>query len=600
MSADTRPGRLARFAPLLAVLLAVAVLIGYLRTGLLLDDAFLLARAGRSFGFEVLDFALRTTDYRIHLWIHQDPVVFHFFRPLVSLSLWIERRVWGMHAWGYHLTNVILHLVNAWMLWRLAIRCGLDRGTALLGAFAWALSIQTIPSAGWISGRTEVMWCSCMLIATHALLRWRDGRSSLWFEVSLVASGLAACAKESGLVTPLLGLLAVRYSGLGRPGGPARALTPRRVALIVLPAVVVIGVRLASIGFSLPPEPYVDVPRSVPDALWTTVKPALYLSACYLSLPLAHWGPLEWMHTHPWSLAMILPVGILATVVAGRAAGRSSLLLWLGWFAITLLPVMPVRPTSLYLYVPMMGLTMLVASAYQRSRQVAFGIWIAIVALAGCGAHLFIQRYIADEWRTSTRQLDTLDRLLEARGATRLVTIDTPVWLYALPAAIELKSPRLRFDTWFVNFKPRLDADEGSSTLWRNDLELAITAPSGGFLHSVFERFLSFGGAPPERPDSATQPVEVATEGPRINPQRLVVRFKDPSIRDSALIVRFTRDGIQRVEPLAPPFTGSTVCCPPSSRPDADGRGRPTGAPRPTAERTAPARPAAWATGPAP
>jgi len=223
VSADTRPSRLAQVAPVLAALLAVAVLIGYVRTGFLLDDAFLLARAAHRFSFEVLDFALRTTDYRIHLWVHEDPVVFHFFRPLCSLSLWIEHRFWGTNAWGYHLTNVILHLANAWMLWRLAIRCGLGRGTALLGALAWALSIQTIPSAGWISGRTEVLWCSCMLIAIHALLRWRDGGGARWFGASLVASGLAACAKESGLVTPLLGLLTVWQSGLARPGEPSRA-----------------------------------------------------------------------------------------------------------------------------------------------------------------------------------------------------------------------------------------------------------------------------------------------------------------------------------------------------------------------------------------
>ena len=559
MSSDTRPDRLGHYAPLLAALFAVAILIGYVRTGLLLDDSFLLERAGHRFGIGVLDFALRTTDYRIHLWVHQAPVVFHFFRPLVSLSLWIERRIWDTHVWGYHLTNVVLHLANAGMLWRLAIRCGIRRRIALVGAFAWALSLQAIPAAGWISGRTEVLWCSCALIATHALLKWRDGGGFRWFTASLVASGLAACAKESGLVTPLLGLLAVWCSGLGRQGEPTRALTPRRVALIILPAVVVVGVRLVSIGFSLPPEPYMDVPRGALDVLWTAVKPVLYLSAGYLSLPLSHWGPLEWMHTHPWSLAVILPGGILATIVLAHATGRSSFLLWLGWFAVALLPVMPVRPTSLYLYVPMMGLTMLVASAFQQTRRVAFAAWLFLAATVGGAAHLFTQQYIAEEWRTSTAQLDAVDRWLHARGATRLVTIDTPVWLYSLPATIEMKSPSLRFDTWFVNFKPHLNAVEGSSVRWRNDLELEITAPPTGFLHSVFEQFLAFGGAPPEQREPATRPVEVAIEGPRTHPQRLVVTFKDASVRDSTLIVRFTRDGIRLIEPVASPASAHRV-----------------------------------------
>ena len=148
-----------------------------------------------------------------------------------------------------------------------------------------------IPAVGWISGRTEVLWCSCALMATHALLRWRQGASSAWFGASLVASGLAACAKESGLITPVLGLLAVRYAGPGRSGEPTRALTPPRVSLLILPAVVVLGIRMAAIGISLPPVPYVDVPQSALDAVWMAVKPALYLSAGYLSLPLSHWGP---------------------------------------------------------------------------------------------------------------------------------------------------------------------------------------------------------------------------------------------------------------------------------------------------------------------
>jgi hypothetical protein len=373
---------------------------------------------------------------------------------------------------------------------------------------------------------------------------------------SLIASGLAACAKESGLVTPILGLLAVWHSGLARPGEPTRPLTRGRVAWIFLPALVVAGVRLATIGFSLPPEPYLDTPHSAVDVLWFVVKPALYLSAGYVSLPLSHWGPLEWMRTHSWSLAGILPVGILATIVLGRAAGRSSLLLWLGWFAIALLPVMPIQPTSLYLYVPMMGLSMLLAAALQRSRRPAFAVWLALLAVAGVGAHLFIQRYIAEEWRTSRAQLATIDRWIRERGATRVVAVDTPVWLYALPAAIELDSPELRFDTWYLNFRPRLDAVETSSVRWRSALELEVTAPPGGFLLSTFERFMAFGAAPPDRPEPEPRPVRVASEGPRANPQRLVVTFQDASVRDSALIVRFTRDGIRRVEPVASPVTG--------------------------------------------
>src|SRR5215471_13287231 len=557
-----RHGGPGRVAWIFATLLAALVLCGYLRTGLLLDDSFLLARASHRFGLEALDYALRTADHRIRLWVHPEPVAFEFFRPLSMLSLWIERRIWGPNIWGYHASNLVLHLANAWMLSRLAARCGLGEARALLGALAWALSIQVIPAAGWISGRTEVLWGTCALLSVHTLVRWRDGGGHAWFVASFVAATLAACAKESGLVAPLLALLVVRRAGSPPAASSATVVTPERVVLILLPPVVVMGVRLATIGMRLPPEPYLDVPHGFTSALWTAAKPGLYLGAGYLSLPLSHWGPLEWIHDHPWSLALLLPSALACTVALGRVVGRASLVLWLGWFVVALLPVMPIRPTSLYLYVPMMGLTMLIAAALEQRRNAAFAAWLVVTLIVGAGSHLFVQGFIARVWQRTETEVATVERWVRDRGATRLLTIDTPVWHYALPAAIELDSPDLRFETWFVNFKPRLDSVAASAVRWRTPLSLVITAPAGGFLQSTYERFLAFGGVPSDRGPTVEGPVDITIEGPRISPERLVVTFRDAAARDSTLIVRFGHDALRMVEPppgVARPLAGAGV-----------------------------------------
>src|SRR5438093_13750104 len=86
-----------------AAVLAVA-LPGWLGVGFLLDDFFHLDRAARGLASGALDYAIRTDEYRIVLWIHPAPVHFQFFRPLSALSLWLERKLWDAHPLGYHVT----------------------------------------------------------------------------------------------------------------------------------------------------------------------------------------------------------------------------------------------------------------------------------------------------------------------------------------------------------------------------------------------------------------------------------------------------------------------------------------------------------------
>src|SRR5437764_9708542 len=37
--------------------------------------------------------------------------------PLSSSTLWLEWRMWGMHASGYRVTNLLLHIATALVLW---------------------------------------------------------------------------------------------------------------------------------------------------------------------------------------------------------------------------------------------------------------------------------------------------------------------------------------------------------------------------------------------------------------------------------------------------------------------------------------------------
>jgi len=309
--------------------------------------------------------------------------------------------------------------------------------------------------------------------------------------------------------------------------------------LLFVPALAVFALRFVWVPLALPPGPYVDIPHGVPDVLWLLVKPALYLTAAALSLPLSHWGPLDWVRAHAWVLGIPAASASLVAWVLVRAAGRARAWLLLGCFTCALLPPMPVRPTSLYLYVPLTALALLMGLAYQTTRRRVFMAWLGTWIAIGIGTHLYAESFLARISRDADAQAATIEQLVRTRGAARLVAIDAPVWQYALPAAVKLRAPDLDYDTWFVNFAPRLDAPIASHVTWRNATTLELDAGNGRFLASQFEHFLAFGGSPRETRLAAGAPLAVTPLDASVTPRRLTIRFKDRETLRASAIVQF-------------------------------------------------------------
>jgi hypothetical protein len=60
----------------------------------------------------------------IHIPLAANANFFHgsFVRPLSNLSLWFDNKIWGQNAYGYHLTNVLIHLANTVLVFFLGKR----------------------------------------------------------------------------------------------------------------------------------------------------------------------------------------------------------------------------------------------------------------------------------------------------------------------------------------------------------------------------------------------------------------------------------------------------------------------------------------------
>jgi hypothetical protein len=160
---------------------AVAVYLGALSTGFTGDDYFILARLK-------------------HLGGLADPLAyfafgfFDYYRPIAFLSHAMDWQIWGAHAFGFHLTNVLLHAANSILVFVLGKRLT-DRAGAEVAALLFALHPASHEVVYWMAARFDLLATFFSLVAVLCL---RHDRTRL-YAIGVVAFALALLSKESAL-----------------------------------------------------------------------------------------------------------------------------------------------------------------------------------------------------------------------------------------------------------------------------------------------------------------------------------------------------------------------------------------------------------------
>jgi len=146
----------------------------------------------------------------------------NYYRPLFLMWLRINNVAFGDHAWGWHLTTILAHLLTTLLVYLLAWRLGIGRDVALLAALIFGLHPAHIEAVAWISGVTEPL-LGIFLIASllaYVQSRFEGARALQWRVISLVLFALAMLEKETALILP--GLLLIYEWIYGRALGQQR------------------------------------------------------------------------------------------------------------------------------------------------------------------------------------------------------------------------------------------------------------------------------------------------------------------------------------------------------------------------------------------
>jgi protein O-mannosyl-transferase len=128
--------------------------------------------------------------------------------PLTYTVFWLERALWGFNPAGYHWVNILLHAVNAVLVWRLLRRLALPG--AWLAAALFALHPVQVESVAWVTELKNILSLLFCLLAMFAWVEFVEERSRpswRWFVLALATYALALLSKSTACTLPATLLL---------------------------------------------------------------------------------------------------------------------------------------------------------------------------------------------------------------------------------------------------------------------------------------------------------------------------------------------------------------------------------------------------------
>src|SRR5947199_643282 len=128
--------------------------------------------------------------------------------PLVYTTFRIEHALWGLNPSGYHWINLLLHVANALLVWRVLMALKVP-GAWLAGAI-FALHPVQVESVAWITERKNVLMGFFFLLTLLAWIAFVDERTKRpwrFYVLALILYVLSLSAKTTACTLPAALLL---------------------------------------------------------------------------------------------------------------------------------------------------------------------------------------------------------------------------------------------------------------------------------------------------------------------------------------------------------------------------------------------------------
>ena len=294
----------------------------------------------------------------------------NYWVPLTWLSILLDYQLYGMNAGGYHLTNVILHIINTLLVFIVFRQMTGAIWQSAFVAALFALHPLHVESVAWVTERKDVLSTLFWLLTMLSYAGYVQHPGARRYLLTLLLFILGMMAKPMLVTLPFV-LLLLDYWPLGRMQASGVLLNPPQQPmlpkLIWEKAPFFIIIVIAGVATFLTQQEAGAVKSLASYPLDVRIANMLVSYVGYIGKML--WPTrLTFLYPHPGALPVwqwggaLLILGAVTYIVFGYAKVRPYLTVGWLWYLGTLVPVIglvvigPHAMADRYTYVPLIGL----------------------------------------------------------------------------------------------------------------------------------------------------------------------------------------------------------------------------------------------------
>jgi Tfp pilus assembly protein PilF len=290
------------------------------------------------------------------------------WQPLTWLSLMLDYKMYGTVAGGYHVTNVLIHLVNTLLLFFIFGRMTGGLWKSGFVAALFAVHPLHVESVAWVMARKDVLSAMFWLLTMGAYAYYADNPSLRRYGWVFVMFALGLMSKPMIVTLPVV-LLLLDYWPLRRFRGDAfitgRRLILEKVPLIALSAVIsAITIHAQDLSGAMAALGNIGLSDRMANAV---VSYGGYVAKMFSPMNLSCFYP--YPTSFPISIVLLSGVFLGAVCFFSFRYIRKAPYLAMGWlwYLVTLLPVSGIiqvggqAMADRYTYIPLIGLFIVVA-----------------------------------------------------------------------------------------------------------------------------------------------------------------------------------------------------------------------------------------------